>query len=212
MQKSQGVRDKTQIERILTAPTERVWELMPHHNGFRAGTLDLWDQLAPHWQFMERGLAEMDPSFKQLIPYIILRGNGQVFRYRRTKRGGESRLHHLYSIGVGGHIDEADFNLFTSESEMLEEAAAREVREEMHYSGPLQLDYLGTLNDDSNDVGKVHLGLVFSADVGKDRPEIRESALSRGEWLDTERLNDGANYETWSQWLIEAIFPDNPGD
>lgn len=206
MQNPQGTQGKTHTERILVVPTDRVWKSLPSHQGFRAGTLDLWHELAPHWLFMERDAAETDPSYKQLIPYVVLRNQNQVFRYRRTKRGGESRLHHLYSIGVGGHIDEADCNLFTAEAEMLQEAAAREVREETTYDGPLGLEYLGTLNDDSTDVGSVHLGLVFSADTGHERPAIRESALSRGEWLEPNGLRDGADYESWSHWLIDGVF------
>ncbi len=195
-------------ERILVIPIQRLWEILPQHQGFRAGNLELWGRLADDWKFAARDAVEPDPSLKQLIPYVILRSGEYVFRYWRTKRAGESRLHHLYSLGVGGHIDEKDMNLFTGTEELLLEAAAREVREEVEHSGELHLEHLGTLNDDSNDVGRVHLGLVFTADVGETRPETREAALGRGEWLKPSDLSDGVEYETWSQLLIPILQKD----
>ncbi len=198
---------KTTNEKILVVPTTKVWEIIPEHHGFLPGTLDGWDQLMSYAFFMDRPQAEEDPQHKQLIPYVLLGSAGKVFRYWRTKHAGESRLHHLYSLGVGGHIDESDINLFTQHRELLVEAAEREIREEVHFSGKLKIQYQGTLNDDGNAVGRVHLGLVFIADTGDQEPDTREAALGRGAWLPPQELNDGVEYETWSQILIDAGLP-----
>lgn len=195
-------------EQILVVPTERLWETIPHHRGFQAGRIDLWERMADAWRFMNRTQAENDPGYKQLIPYIVLRHENQVFRYWRTKHGGESRLHHLYSIGVGGHINERDCNLFSQDRNMLYEAAARELQEEVSLGGTQPLHYAGTLNDDDTEVGQVHIGLVFLAEILGVRPQPREAALGRGEWIKADTLTDGVEYETWSLWLILAGLPE----
>jgi len=157
-------------------------------------------------QFKPRSEMETDPSFKQLIPYILVRREDRIFRYRRTKRAGESRLHHLYSIGIGGHINLRDENLFSASGEILLEAALRELREEVDVESPVELRPIGFINDDETDVGQVHLGLVYEAWVESERIEIRESALSRGEWIRIDELDDGVEYEGWSQFVIEQYL------
>lgn len=156
--------------------------------------------------FKPRDKMENDPGFKQIIPYIMLRHHVSVFRYWRTKRAGESRLHHLYSIGIGGHIDQRDFNLFTGHDEVLHEAAVRELKEEVDVPPSFKLRHVGFLNDDETEVGRVHLGIVYEADITSSDVKIRESALSRGEWKPVHELNDGREYETWSRFLIEEYL------
>ncbi len=154
-------------------------------------------------KYRSRTQMEEDPSFKQLIPYIVIRYSNKIFRYKRTKRGGENRLHHFYSIGVGGHINPADDNLFETEDQLLYEAALRELHEEVKIQGEVQLQHVGFINDESNEVGKVHLGLVYEAWPSSPDISPRESALSQGEWVDVNHLLNGVDYESWSLYLIK---------
>ncbi len=159
--------------------------------------------------YKPRAMMEEDPSYKQLIPYIILRNNQLVFRYWRTKRAGESRLHHLYSIGIGGHINPVDDNLFPDTSELLHEAALRELHEEIEVESNVDLHHIGFINDDDSEVGKVHLGIVFECWLPDQNVKLRESALGRGEWIEVNNLYDDVEYETWSDFLIKDYLSNN---
>lgn len=190
-------------ERILVIPRTALPAGLPSR-GFMPCAVSTAQDLVRYRRFADRDKAEIDPSLKQVIPYLVLRSARLVFRYWRTKRAGESRLRHLYSVGVGGHINERDINLYSSsEREILVEAAMRELREEMNLPGDVSLEFCGLLNDDQTDVGSVHLGVVFVCEVDSSKVEIREKgALSRGEWLPPHMLWDGVLYESWSEILI----------
>lgn len=191
-------------ENILVVPRAAL-EPFIQFRGFRpagAEPIVAWIEAGG---FKSRPAMEADPSFKQLIPYILLRCGQQVYRYWRTKKAGESRLHHLYSLGVGGHIDQGDDNLFTSSRELLQEAAVRELREEVQLAETPVLRPIGYINDDENEVGQVHLGIVYEAWLTSTEITTRESALARGEWKLIQELRD-VEYETWSQFLVEQYL------
>lgn len=153
---------------------------------------------------------EQDPSYKQLIPYIILRHEDRIFRYWRTKKAGESRLHHLYSIGIGGHINPQDDNLFSQGCVVIEEAAQRELKEEVQIFGLAEFRQIGWINDDESEVGKVHLGLAYEAWLTTPEVTLNEQALGRGEWKSRGELLDGVEYESWSLFLIEEYLLRGP--
>ncbi len=192
-------------ESILVIPRAMLGTFIQFH-GFKP----LGDSRPEEWlaaaSFKSRQEMETDSAFKQLIPYIVLRYKNEVFRYWRTKRGGESRLHHLYSIGIGGHINPRDENLFTPQEDVLIEAAWRELREEAHVDSSLDLQPVGFINDDRSDVGQVHLGIVYDARLESKSVEIKESALGRGEWKSVSDLYDGVEYETWSSFVIDEYL------
>src|ERR1700745_1734225 len=107
--------------------------------------------------YRPRSEVETDPSFKQLIPYVILKWQDQVFHYTRGKRATDTRLQALRSIGVGGHISAEDNSLFESP---YREAMFREVAEEVDLATSYREHCVGLINDDSTPVGQVHLGIV----------------------------------------------------
>ncbi len=193
------------MEQILVVTRESLGSFIQFH-GFKPAGEEAPEDLLPMRQYKPREPMETDPSYKQLIPYILLRDGDRIFRYWRTKRGGESRLHHLYSIGIGGHINPRDENLFTEDHEILAEAAMRELLEEIDVPPSVELSHVGYINDDESEVGKVHLGIVYEAWVKAEDVKIRESALGRGEWKEISELNDGVNYETWSQFVIDNFL------
>jgi len=191
-------------ENILVVPRS-VLEPFIDFRGFRVASESPIVEWIEAGSFKPRPTMETDPSFKQLIPYILLRCSDQVYRYWRTKKAGESRLHHLYSLGIGGHIDRRDDNLFTASDELLFEAAMRELREEIELSETPELYHIGFINDDENEVGQVHLGVVYEAWLSSTHISTRESALARGEWKLISELGD-VEYETWSQFLLEEYL------
>jgi predicted NUDIX family phosphoesterase len=191
-------------ENILVVP-RAILEPFINFRGFKSSGDAPINEWLEQGVFKSREEMESDPSYKQLIPYILLRHEERVFRYWRTKRAGESRLHHLYSLGVGGHIDQCDENLFTQTNELLDEAAMRELKEEVEIDSPESLKHIGFINDDESDVGKVHFGIVYEAWLDNETIKTREGALGRGEWKPITELND-VEYETWSQFLVDEYL------
>ncbi len=170
-----------------------------------------------HGFFVEREYAERTPALKQVIPYtIVVRGSEpcEVLCLRRTKRGGERRLHDKLSIGVGGHInpvdlpDEAPRGVAVRRNP-IPAATRREVaEEELVIRGKYELRSVGLLNDDSNPVGAVHVGFIQVLAV--DCPvEVRETEQLTGQFVspaDLRRMREGgANLESWSSLLIQEL-------
>lgn len=158
-----------------------------------------------HLFYVDRKLAEADVSLKQVIPYVLLRRSNHVFKYFRNKTGGESRLHGKWSIGVGGHINPCDGN----GAEAYERAFIRELNEEVAL--PVELTrtqrIIGLINDDSNDVGRVHFGVVHEIQVDFATLEFRDPAISGGSFQSPKSLMDAiASFENWSKLVIENLL------
>lgn len=153
-----------------------------------------------------RGDMEENPSFKQLISYCIITNNDETLVYKRLEGGGETRLHGLLSIGVGGHMndveDEADID------GKLRVNAARELEEEVGLSADdvKNIEVHGLINDDDNDVGKVHIGLVLKIDVEKDKVINNEEDTIALEWVKNDVLETMSPYESWSELIIRDAY------
>ena len=171
-----------------------------------------------HSFFVERRYAERTPTLKQVIPYsiVVRRGTslgGEVLCLRRTRRGGEARLHDKLSIGVGGHINPVDAaKVLDGEvlrRDCLRAATHREVaQEELTIDGPYEVAAVGLLNDDTNSVGAVHVGLVQVVTVDGS-VTVRETDQLEGSFAPVDellrKLAAGANFETWSSLLIPHL-------
>ena len=150
-------------------------------------------------------MVEDDPSWKQIIPYVVFLAAGSVFRYTRGKSGGEARLRRKISLGVGGHVAEEDAE-GRGTLDAYEMALRRELDEEVEVRSPGLLRRVGLINDDSTPVGRVHLGVVHLYDL--DRPEVspREDALSETGFIPVDQLRaEWDQFETWSQICIDAL-------
>ena len=159
-----------------------------------------------HNGFLPRARAEADPTYKQLIPYVLLVHAGQVLHYVRGKRGGENRLHARGSIGVGGHLNDADENLFSWDADAYRAGVAREVAEELTLQTTYRERVVALLNDDSNEVGRVHFGVVHVFDLTTDRVAPREAAITQLEFLTPDELRARReNLETWSQLCVDRL-------
>ena len=156
--------------------------------------------------FMQRSLAELDPNFKQIIPYVLLVHNGRVLHYVRGKKAGEQRLVAKGSVGIGGHMNNEDEDLFTFDMAAYLEGVRREVCEELNVQTKFDNRIVALLNDDTTEVGKVHLGVVHVFDLETDNVQKRESMITNVGFLTREELQARReNMETWSQICIDAL-------
>ena len=128
--------------------------------------------------FMDRETAEDDPSHKQIIPYSLFRYRGSYLHYIRGKAGGESRLHAQGSLGIGGHINPVDERADPLGRATYMAGVAREIDEELALPSQPEQQIVALLNDDSNAVGRVHLGFVHLFDLESEEAQAREDALS----------------------------------
>ena len=148
--------------------------------------------------FLRRGDAEEDPTHKQVIPYLVLRDGERWFLMRRTRAGGDSRLHDLWSIGVGGHLNPGDGDV--------EGGLRREWAEEVVASFEPEFEAVGLLNDDTTAVGAVHVGIVFVADAAGRPVEIRETDKLVGSFVTTDEVAAvRPAMETWSRLVYDAL-------
>ena len=157
--------------------------------------------------FMDRAAAENDPSHKQLIPYCIFRCGDRILHYTRGKSGGESRLHAKISVGVGGHVNPVDTDGGRTGAAAYHAAVTREIEEELDLPEEHEHRIIALLNDESNPVGQVHLGIVHVVDLKSDVVNSREDALTDLGFTPLADLN-GALFErleTWSQFCIRYL-------
>lgn len=157
--------------------------------------------------FMDRAVAEDDPTHKQLIPYAIFRHNGKFLNYMRSKSGGEARLHAKRSLGIGGHINPVDTREDHLGHDTYMAGVEREIDEELNIEGSYTQKVVAVLNDDSNEVGKVHLGVVHIFDLETDAVTSNEDAIADLKFSTIEELQGEMrdSLETWSQFCADIL-------
>ena len=192
-------------ERVLCFPRKLLEEM----GVFQGLDLEIEKYLSvvtdpSHILYLNRSEAEKDKRYKQLIPYVLIICNDKILRYRRGKGGQETRLHGLYSVGVGGHISEEDHGLFSKQSgyhegmqrELMEEVAVDELNEAA----------VAVINDDSTDVGFVHFGIVHIMHVANESIVGRRSGIVSPEFISIpEAVKDPSGYESWSRFCLENL-------
>ena len=170
---------------------------------------DLLSDLIRIATFIDRATAEHDPSYKQLIPYSIIRNEGSVFQYKRSAWGQEPRLHGLYSIGVGGHVNRSDIlPLFTDVKSIIEWARERELTEEFNVKHLGQPRLIGLINDESDQVGRVHFGIAYEycLDEPKVEPREKRNHIQYDFIPIEEAVTHKERYESWSRIVIEQYL------
>jgi len=152
-------------------------------------------------QFLWRSKMENDPSYKQIIPYLVFNWQDCYFLMQRKSTASEARLKNKYSLGIGGHIRQEDI-----EGASIFDWARREFYEEVSFSGNLEIEPIGILNDDSNPVGQVHLGLVLL--VRGDNGNIRvKSELKSGKLVNLDECTHlFDSLENWSQEVLKHLL------
>ena len=149
-------------------------------------------------EFRPRGQMERERSWKQVIPYLVLRDGPRYFLMRRTKAGGDARLHDLWTIGVGGHLNPGDGDLAGG--------LRREWREEVDARFEPEFALIGLINDDDTDVGSVHVGAVYVADARGREVRIRETEKLSGAFADPAEVAEVVDrMESWSALVFEHL-------
>ncbi len=156
--------------------------------------------------FMPRSAAETDPAFKQIIPYVLLVHGGKVLHYVRGKKAGEQRLVSKGSIGIGGHMNDMDEGLFAMDEAAYMQGVRREIAEELKIGTKYRNRVVALLNDDSNEVGQVHMGVVHVFELDEPKVEKNEAMITNLAFLSPEELAERREQmETWSQICLDGL-------
>ena len=156
--------------------------------------------------FVPRPEAENDPAYKQIIPYALIAFEETVLHYVRGKKAGEQRLMAKGSIGIGGHMNETDESLFALDEQAYRAGVEREVNEEIKIDTPFEDRIVALLNDDSTEVGRVHLGIVHIFKLKEPNVQKREAMITGLTFLTKEELMARRELlETWSQICLDSL-------
>lgn len=175
---------------------------------------NLWHHILNNFQSIPRSAAEKDYNFKQLIVYVLIRSGDLYLTYKRTPRAHEERLRQKYSIGIGGHVNTIDRNqlpLFNDDHKegLLVQAVWREIREEINIKCKILAEpqLICFINDDSNNVGKVHFGTVWLLEISKPTVSTKgERGIGKIKFDDIPHLQAKKGYfEKWSRLLIAYL-------
>jgi predicted NUDIX family phosphoesterase len=205
----------TTEEQILVIPAETLAKIAP----FEGFTRDIEKYLgavleSQALEFRPRSQMETDPSFKQLIPYVILRhtdseGEIRLFTYTRGRGQGEARLHARRSIGIGGHISVEDAQTIAGQPDAgpYRNGMLRELTEEVRLLSTYREQCVGMIYDPSTEVGRVHIGVVHLFDLDQPQVEPNEDDICETEFLTIDQLQeDFQRLEVWSQLAMKELF------
>jgi predicted NUDIX family phosphoesterase len=195
-------------EKVLCFPAKILSDL-GEFSGFRTKDFAKYIDVilkSKDLKFIPRSIAEGDANWKQIIPYQLLRSynTGEYFAYRRSKNGGESRLHSKRSLGIGGHINESDDRktgpLTFSVGRM------RELFEEVKIDQATDHRAVGVIYDPSNLVGEVHFGITYTIEVEQPKVGVVDASLIEHAWVSVDDLkNEHGEFERWSQLVIDHL-------
>lgn len=160
-----------------------------------------------HTVSVPRSQAENDPSFKQIIPYVLIKKGDRLLHYVRGKGSGEKRLVSMGSMGIGGHINYQDESLFRSGVDSYDEALQRELHEELRMDGRFHTRVIALINDDSTPVGRVHLGVVHLCELGNENVSKGEACITDVKFLTLPELAEKREQmENWSQLCLDFLL------
>src|SRR5437763_9186911 len=156
--------------------------------------------------FLQRAEAETNPAYKQIIPYALIAFQNKLAYYVRGKKAGEQRLVAKGSIGIGGHMNETDESLFAMDEDAYRAGVEREVDEEIKIDSTFEDRIVALLNDDTTEVGRVHLGIVHVFKLAEPKIEKREAMITGLTFLRKEELLARREImETWSQICLDSL-------
>ncbi len=164
------------------------------------------NNLSSNIDTMRRGDAEENFLYKQPIPYAVIKKGDEYFGYTRLSGGGETRLHGSISLGVGGHMNVIEG--LDNFNELLMENLKRELNEELEIdSEKLEIKVVGLINDDENEVGRVHIGLLATIEISEDAiVKVTETDQLEGKWYSVDELKDNyESLESWSKFVVDAL-------
>jgi predicted NUDIX family phosphoesterase len=193
------------VERVLVLPREDVpggCDFTGIREAGQQAMAALQGAVTIHGRFVDRPIAEEDPALKQLIPYVVVRDGALVYLMERTAAGGDARLHGKASIGVGGHLNPLDDG-----EDPLTDGLRREWSEELVADWEPEFRLVGLLNDDSDSVGSVHLGVVFEVEAAGRPVEVRERDKLTGRFATAVQVRAAWDrMETWSRLVADHLL------
>lgn len=197
-------------ENVLVFPTVALANFGVQFKGFQKSVIKFnsifFDNILEKLIFLPRFQVESDPDYKQVIPYgIISNASGKILSYERGQAGSEDRLKAKFSLGIGGHVSDIHYN--TNSYFYVRSALLREISEELDdlvYQSPFISGYI---NDDSDDVGKVHFGIVFTIPTRVKKVKARDPAIHNPQFLSPDEIVKNLDiYENWSQLVIKGLL------
>jgi len=191
------------VELVYAVPRDALLAGMPTWRGVWTGDpTEILRRIAGGGAFCPRPATEVDATLKQIIPYLLLRDGERIFLMKRTRAGGDPRLHDHYSIGVGGHMNPGDDSVLG--------CLRREWHEELEADFVPEFRFLGLLNDDTVEVGMHHLGVVYVADAAGRRVAVRETHKLSGSFETAAAAREVYDLmETWSQLALDALLAES---
>jgi len=199
-------------EKVLVVPRS-LFDTLGSFQGLKIEGADVEHYLTQfldptNHSFVARADAEEDPSLKQIIPYIVITVGDRILHYRRGSGTGETRLLKKRSLGIGGHMNDEDGLGSHFDAAAYQRALLRELEEELHLPASFSIDQikpLALLNDDSNPVGAVHLGVVHQCSLLSDEVTAKEDAIAELGFLTHAELQERSEeFESWSQIIIQG--------
>lgn len=185
-------------EQVMVVAREDIAAHLIDYGLMREHADEILDVIVERHFFIDRPTAEVSPQYKQIIPYVIIRNGDGYFLLQRTKKQTEARLHDKFSIGIGGHVN--------PDTPDLVGGLLKELDEEVAIDGDYDIAFVGILNDDSTEVGRVHLGAVFVLDAETRDVHVAETEKMVGRWATAAELADVyGSMETWSQIVFDAV-------
>jgi predicted NUDIX family phosphoesterase len=178
----------------------RTVDLQPFFAGrlIRDGARQILDIIASKHFFIDRPIAEVSPEYRQIIPYVVVRNEDDYFVLVRTTKQTESRLHHKLSLGIGGHINPGHSLL---------EGLQKELDEEVSIGTTYDMEFVGIVNDDSTDVGRVHLGAAYLLEAAGKEVIVKETEKMSSRWMPRAALREARTaMESWSQIIYDQFI------
>ncbi len=198
-------------EQVLCVPTKTLYSGLGRWRGLTEPTAELWQSIARNSLFKPRSQLESDPSFKQLISYTLFISGRRIFVMKRLNAQGEKRLRGLLSVGVGGHMNPVEGIPWPGKRRVADVKnlvglnTVREIKEEVVLAGNPPLRIVGFLNDDENEVGRVHLGVVSVVHLASPLLAVRETDKMIGTWVELLDLGGLGAFETWSSLVLQGL-------
>lgn len=195
-------------ELTLAVPTKKLWEQLEYkQNGvIKVIDAEVMQRILSDGIFEHRNLLEEDSTHKQIIPYAVICCRDKVYLFHRTQKQTETRLHNMYSLGVGGHMNPWGDKINVA---YMHHELERELNEEVFVHKDCSIESIvpvGFINDDTNEVGKVHLGVLYHINLNCTSIEINEKEKMTGKWIMRNQLKDYySQMESWSKIYVDLL-------
>jgi predicted NUDIX family phosphoesterase len=190
-------------EQVMVVERDTIAEFLVESGLLRDHCDEMFERIQELHFFIDRQTAETSPQYKQIIPYVLIRHDDSYYLLQRTQKQTEARLHHKLSLGIGGHINPDTPNIF--------DGLQKELEEEVEVVGDYDLTFVGILNDDTTEVGRVHLGAVYILDSATGEVTVRETEKMTGRWASVAELVASREaMESWSQIVFDALTATRP--